>query len=172
MIGNGLYTETFVRRKATVGSMFAKGGMLTLGIILTLGGLTVFGSGILAFVGVAVLIAFYFVKSMFDIDWEYIFCDGQIDFDRISGGEKRKTMLKIDIDNIDVMAPANSHELDSYNNQQGIVVKDFTSRSGEGKVYCIFLSKDGQKLKIMFEPSETMVDYCRQKGMRKVFKEG
>ena len=169
MIGNGLYTETYVKRKVTPAAMLAKGAMLVVGIVLMLGGMLFLGSGLLAFLGVAVLIAFYFVNPMFNIDWEYIFCDGQIDFDRISGGERRKNMLKIDIDNIDVMAPERSHELDSYNHQQGITVKDFTSKSGEGKVYCIFISKDGQRMKIMFEPSETMVDYCKQKGMRKVF---
>ncbi len=169
MIGNGLYTETYVKRKMTAGGMLAKGAMITLGAICLLGGLLILGSGLLAFIGIAILIAFYFVNPLFNIDWEYIFCDGQIDFDRISGGEKRKTMLKIDIDNIDVMAPANSHELDSYNNQQNLTVKDFTSKTGEGKVYCIFVNKDGQRMKIMFEPSETMVDYCKQKGMRKVF---
>ena len=169
MIGNGLYTETYVKRKMTGGAMLLKGAMIVLGVVLLLGGLLIFGSGLLSFLGVAILIAFYFVNPMFNIDWEYIFCDGQIDFDRISGGERRKTMLKIDIDNIDVMAPQGSHELDSYNNQQNLTVKDFTSKSGEGKVYCIFANKDGQRMKIMFEPSETMVDYCKQKGMRKVF---
>ncbi len=169
MIGNGLYTETYVKRKMTAGGTLAKGGMIALGVICLLGGLLILGSGLLAFIGIAILVAFYFVNPLFNIDWEYIFCDGQIDFDRISGGEKRKTMLKIDIDNIDVMAPANSHELDSYNNQQNLTVKDFTSKTGEGKIYCIFINKDGQRMKIMFEPSETMVDYCKQKGMRKVF---
>ena len=169
MIGNGLYTETYVKRKMTAGGMLAKGAMLFLGAVCLLGGMFILASGLLSFIGIAILVAFYFVNPLFNIDWEYIFCDGQIDFDRISGGEKRKTMLKIDIDNIDVMAPANSHELDSYNNQQNLTVKDFTSKTGEAKVYCIFVNKDGQRMKIMFEPSETMVDYCKQKGMRKVF---
>ncbi len=169
MIGNGLYTETYVKRKMTAGGMLAKGAMIVLGAVFLLGGLLVFGSGLMSFLGIAIFIAFYFVNPLFNIDWEYIFCDGQIDFDRISGGEKRKTMLKIDIDNIDIMAPERSHELDSYNNQQNLTVKDFTSKTGQGKVYCIFVSKDGQRMKIMFEPSDTMVDYCKQKGMRKVF---
>lgn len=167
---NGLYTETLVKRKLTFGMKIGRAALILLG-----GGLFLFGilggGGLIAFLGVAVLVALYFLLPSFNVDWEYIFCDGQIDFDRISGGEKRKTMLKIDMDDIDIMAPAKSHELDSYNNQQGITVKDFTSKLPDTRVYCIYMNKNGQKLKIMFEPSDTMIDYARQKAPRKVIRE-
>lgn len=167
---NGLYTETYVKRKMTAGIKLGRALLVVLGFGLLLLGMFS-GAGIVSFLGVAVLIALYFLLPMFKVDWEYIFCDGQIDFDRISGGEKRKTMLRIDMDNVEIMAPERSHELDSYNHQQNLTVKDFSSKEPDAKRFVMFTAKDGQKLKIIFEPSETMVDYARQKAPRKVFKD-
>ena len=167
---NGLYTETCVKRKLTFGLQAARAALIAVTVGLVLFGL-LGGSGIILFLGVAAGIALYFFLPQFNVEWEYIFCDGQIDFDRISGGEKRKTMLKIDMDNVDIIAPVHSHELDSYNSQQNVTVKDFSSKVDGVPRYCIFSSKDGQKLKIIFEPSETMLDYARQKSPRKVFRD-
>lgn len=164
---NGLYTETCVKRKMTAGLTLAKFGIIAVGVVALLFGLFT-ATGIITFIGVAALVALYFLLPMFNVEWEYIFCDGQIDFDRISGGEKRKTMLKIDMDNIDIMAPEKSHELDGYNNQQNLTVKDFSSKVADARRYCIFLNKEGQKIKIIFEPSDTMIEYARQKSPRKV----
>ena len=166
---NGLYTETYIHRKATAGPAIGRVAMIAAGILLLVGGL-IATNGIVMFIGVAVLVAYYFVSPMFKIDYEYIFCDGQIDFDRISGGEKRKTMLKIDMDNVEVMAPVRSHELDSYNSQN-FTVKDFSSKNADARLYCLFTSKDNQRLKVIFEPSDTMLDYAKQKAPRKVFKD-
>ncbi len=151
----------------TAGLTLAKFGIIAVGVVALLFGLFT-ATGIITFIGVAALVALYFLLPMFNVEWEYIFCDGQIDFDRISGGEKRKTMLKIDMDNIDIMAPEKSHELDGYNNQQNLTVKDFSSKVADARRYCIFLNKEGQKIKIIFEPSDTMIEYARQKSPRKV----
>ena len=165
---NGLYTEHFVKRNPSVLKKAGKAALIALVVLILLAGI-VLPSGILAFIGIAGIAAVYFFLPMMNADYEYIFVDGQIDFDRISGGEKRKTMLRLDLDNIDIMAPLNSHQLDSYRNQQGVTVKDFTSNTEDAKVYCIFLSKDGSRMMVKFEPSEKMIDFSRQKAPRKVF---
>ena len=167
-MANGLYTETCVKRKMTAGLSLAKGGLVALTALIIIAGI-VLGQGLITFLGIAGCIALYFFLPSFNVDWEYIFCDGQIDFDRISGGEKRKTMLKIDMDEVDIFAFEKSHELDSYNHQQGYTVKNFTSNNPDAKRFVIFTSKNGQKYKIIFEPSETMVEYAKQKAPRKVF---
>ena len=40
-----------------------------------------------------------FIFSRLNIEYEYIYADGQIDFDRISGNAKRKTLMRVDIEN-------------------------------------------------------------------------
>ena len=60
---------------------------------------------------------FFFFPKL-HIDYEYIYVDGQIDFDRITGKSKRKTMLRIDFEQVEIMAPSDSSALDSYKNMQ------------------------------------------------------
>ena len=165
---NGLYAEHYVKRVPTILQRVGKIAMITVSILVLLVGIMSMSS-LLSFLGVAALIASYFLSPMFNVDYEYIFVDGQIDFDRISGGERRKNMLRIDLDNIEIMAPENSHRLDSYKNQQGYETKDFTSNTPSEERYCICIAHNGNKLKILWEPSEKMLDYSRQKSPRKVF---
>ncbi len=167
-MANGLYTESYVKRGATAGGRALQVLFIAAGILLVLYGMFSFQT-LFSFVGAIVLVAYYFLSPSFNIDWEYIFCDGQIDFDRISGGEKRKTILKIDMDDIDIMAPIKSHELDSYNHRSPITVKDFSSHKPGAECYVIFMNKSGQNMKIIFEPSEKMVEFAKQKSPRKVF---
>ncbi len=165
---NGLYAECYIKHNPTAAQKAGKIAIIAAGVLLLLAGI-VLVNGVLAFLGIAAIVGFYFLYPMFDIAYEYVFVDGQIDFDKISGGEKRKNMLRIDLDNIEVMAPQNSHRLDSYRNQQGFEKKDFTSNTPDGNVYCIYMSHNSGKLAIFFEPDQKMIDYSRQKAPRKVF---
>ena len=76
-------------------------------------------------------------------------------------------MLRIDFEQVEIMAPYNSHALDSYNNIQ-LEQKDFSSLSKDSKPYAIIVSKDNKKMKILFEPSEKMLAMIKQKSARKV----
>ena len=165
---NGLYAERYVKHNPTPIQKVGKIALIAVAILLLLAGI-VLVNGVLAFIGIVAVIGFYFLYPMFDIAYEYVFVDGQIDFDKISGGEKRKNMLRIDLDNIEIMAPQNSHRLDSYRNQQGFEKRDFTSNTQDSGVYCIYMSHNSGKLAIYFEPDTKMIDFSRQKAPRKVF---
>jgi len=60
---------------------------------------------ILILLAVLAVVALVWYWPRFKVEWEYVFCDGQLDFDRIQGGEKRKTILRIELENADVIAP-------------------------------------------------------------------
>ncbi|MCR5684998.1 MAG: DUF6106 family protein [Lachnospiraceae bacterium] len=165
---NGLYAECYIKHNPTAMQKAGKIGVIAAAVLLLLAGI-VLVNGVLAFLGIVAVIGFYFLYPMFDIAYEYVFVDGQIDFDKISGGEKRKNMLRIDLDNVEIMAPSQSHHLDSYRNQQGFEKKDFTSNTPDKTVYCIYMSHNSGKLAIYFEPDQKIIDYSRQKAPRKVF---
>jgi len=167
-MANGLYTEATVKRKVTGGMQLGKYGLIALAIILFVFGL-LSGQTILSILGVIGFGALYFVLPRFNVEYEYVYCDGQIDFDSILGGEKRKHLYRIDLDNVEIMAPDNSHRMDSYKNIHGVVKKDLTSREEGRNVYAIYLSNGADKAYITFEPSATMLDYARQKAPRKMF---
>ena len=109
-----------------------------------------------------------FIFSRLKTEYEYIYADGQIDFDRISGNAKRKTIMRIDIENAEVIAPTNSDSIKAYNNNNRIKVKDFSSYNPEVSTYSMIVSKNGELYKIIFEPSERMVKSMKYKQPRKV----
>lgn len=172
---NGLYTETCIKRKTTMGTTVLKVLYIFAAVVFMGMGVLLLGTGLLgyiiSFIGLALVFSMFIMLPRFNAEFEYIFCDGQIDFDRINGGEKRKNVLKIDMDNIEILAPETSHQLDSYRNVQGLKIKDFSSKDPEARKYCIFMAQGTEKTMIIFEPSEKMVDFAKQKAPRKVFKD-
>ena len=109
-----------------------------------------------------------FIFSRLKTEYEYIYADGQIDFDRISGNAKRKTIMRVDIENAEVIAPTNSDFIKAYNNNNRIKVKDFSSYDSSISTYSMIVSKNGELYKIIFEPSERMVKSMKYKQPRKV----
>ena len=166
----GSYTEASVKRKVDFSTYLAKAGMILIIVFLFLLGIII-QQTIIAFASIGLgCLAAYYIFPKFSAEYEYIFCDGQIDFDRINGGESRKQVLRIDLDNVEIMAPEKSHEMDKFNNSN-IKIRDFSSRMPDAKRYCIITSDDSNRVKIIFEPSEKMVELAKQKSPRKVYTE-
>ena len=163
---DGLYAEARAKKKVTMKDNLIKvlliGGMI---VCFALGFLTfkmmfiIFG---LIFLGVG----YYFLPKL-ATEYEYVFCDGQLDFDKISGGAKRKTMLRVDFEKLVVIAPKNSHALDGYRHN-GVAVKDFSSLDENAKVYGMVVTGGEQNTMIYFEPNEKMLAAMKQKAPRKI----
>ncbi|MBR4343130.1 MAG: hypothetical protein IKP88_10600 [Lachnospiraceae bacterium] len=165
----GSYTEASVKRKNNASIYFAKAGLIFL--VAALFVLGFLGPQFLMLIGLGLgCLAFFYLFPRLEAEYEYIFCDGQIDFDRINGGESRKTVLRIDLDNVEVMAPENSDEIKKHGNAE-LKVRDFSSHDPEAKKYCIISSDETNRVKILFEPSEKMIELAKQKAPRKVFTE-
>jgi hypothetical protein len=161
---NQIYAEAGVKRKDTASSMGLR-LLMILGIVA--GFYITFLGSYFGVIGIAVILVLIYLFPRLNVEYEYVFVDGQLDFDRITGKSKRKTMLRIDFEQVDIVAPADSHALDAYANIQS-EKKDFTSRDKNSKPYVIIVSKQDKKLKIYFEPNEKMITMMRQKSPRKV----
>jgi hypothetical protein len=122
---------------------------------------------VLGIVGVALIVALFYVYPKLNKEYEYIFVDGQLDFDRITGKAKRKTLLRIDFEQVEIMAPMNSHALDTYTYMK-LESKDFASGDKDSKPYVIIANVENKKLKILFEPNEKMISVIKQKSPRKL----
>lgn len=109
-----------------------------------------------------------FIFSRLKAEFEYIYADGQIDFDRIRGNAKRKTLLRVDIEQVEIIAPTRSNEIQNFSRNGGMKVRDFTSFDPEAKTFSMILRKDGETMKIMFEPSERLIKSMKRKQPRKV----
>ncbi len=155
------YAETSVKQRTTAKVVTLK-VILIFSILLLL--VVGFFSGfrllsLLSVVAVFVLIWYW---PRFNVEWEYVFCDGQLDFDMIQGGEKRKTVLRIELEDADVIAPMESHRMDGYRH---LPVRDFSSLEPDAKPYGIAIRSEGreEKVVLLFEPSGKMLDMIKSK---------
>ncbi len=164
---NDLYTEASVKKRVTATDTLIK-VVIIAGVAVLLGCGFILGNKLLGFIGVlGVVFAYYFLPQL-NVMYEYVFCDGQLDFDKIMAGEKRKHMYRLDFDQVLIMAPANSHALDSYKSNPAAKKLDFTSLEKDRKAYCIVESSGDLQTLVYFEPNEKMVSYIKQKAPRKV----
>lgn len=161
---NLLYAEAGVKRKDTMLTIGLK-ALMIIGVLLGL--FFMFIGQLFSIIGLVIIVGVFFLYPKLDVEYEYVFVDGQIDFDRITGKAKRKTMLRIDFEQVEIMAPSTSHSLDSFNNMQ-LEEKNFTSMDKDSKHYTIIANVDNKKMKILFEPSEKMLDMIKQKSPRKL----
>ncbi len=167
---DGQYCETYVKRGVLPKHKVIKAVIWLLAFAAFAAG--IFGLGAIGFIAcVVILLVSIIISPSFNVDFEYVYVDGQIDFDRITSGEKRKTMLRTDLDNIEIMAPMSSHRMDQFKNRQDINKNDFSSMQPDAPVYGIAFSEGDKKNLVLFEPSEEMIALALRKAPRKVFKD-
>lgn len=163
---NESYAEYSIKRRQTAKDYFIKLLMIFLTLfMLVFGGSLIGAYSITVAVALGVVCFFWFPRM--NLEYEYVYCDGQLDFDRISGNAKRKTVLRIDFEKVEIVAPVNSHALDPFNNNPQLKVKDFSSLAPDKNVYALIL-RDEVITKILFEPNEKMLDCMKQKTPRKI----
>lgn len=161
---NQLYAEAGVKRKDTTATMALR-ALMVFGILLAF--FFILMGQLWSYIGVVIIIVIFFLYPKLSVEYEYVFVDGQIDFDRITGKAKRKTILRIDLEQVEIIAPSNSPALNSYNHIQ-TEKKDFSSLSKDSNPYVIIASSGNKKLKIIFEPSEKMLGMIKKKSPRKL----
>lgn len=161
---NQLYAETSVKKKDTAATL----GLRVLMIVaMIIGFFSLFMGQILGIAGIVLIVVMFYLYPKLSVEYEYVFVDGQLDFDRITGKSKRKALLRIDFDQVEIMAPVNSHALDAYTYVQ-CEQKNFASGDKESRPYVIIANVESKKMKILFEPDEKMISMIKQKSPRKV----
>ena len=153
-----VFSEVLVKRK-----MVSTNYLIVLATVL---GAAVLTLALLLFLPTFVVVA---IASIQKVEYEYIFTSGDLDIDQISGNFKRKRKLELTGDSIEIIAPEDSHELDSYRNGQ-YKVYDFSSRDKSKKRYVIIANISNGRVKVFFEPTEKMIDNMWKYSPRRVKK--
>ncbi len=164
---NDLYTEASVKKRVTVTDTLIKIVVIFLVAVLIVFGFML-NKMLITLLGMLGAFMAYSLLPRLNVVYEYIFCDGQLDFDKIMAGEKRKHLYRLDFEQVLIMAPANSHALDGYKSNPATKKIDFTSLEKDRKVYCIVESSGDLQTLVYFEPNEKMISYIKQKAPRKV----
>lgn len=158
------YVEWLVKRKTPVYAIPARIGM---GILC---GLSLF-LALQTFWGILVLLAVsagtYFVFQRLSVEYEYLFAEGGLSVDCIYGKAKRKKLYDCDKEEIQFVAPADAYQLKDYESSD-MKVMDCSSGSREKDVYALIAQKGAERVKILFEPNEKMLNSMRRTFPRKI----
>lgn len=119
---------------------------------------------------VLLFIAFYLVHKYNFIEYEYTYIEGELDFDRIYAKSRRKSVAKIDMDDLIMIAPEGSREVSNYERDSSVSCKDCSTRLPENRKYEAVYKNTKGTYRILFEPDENMLDLISVKNPRKVVK--
>ena len=101
-------------------------------------------------------------RRNFSIEYEYIFTNGQLDIDIIKGKAKRKSLLSLNVRDIEYMAPYNG-----ANMSEREVIDAVYDENRRGKYYADF-SKSGVAYRLLFQPPEKILDNMKKYNPRNV----
>ncbi len=106
----------------------------------------------------------YILITHFNVEYEYILTNGDIDIDKITAKRKRKRVLSFSTKEFEIVAPYKQGE--NYTN-----VLDLGTRNYENAYYAVF-SKDGQKKTLVFNPPQKMIEAMKTYSPRTVHLKG
>ena len=162
-----LYTEVMVEKKFTGKDMAVKVGLIFLTVLAAVAGLTIIPIALV--VALALGIADYLIIPKLNVEYEYVYVNGELDIDKIYSKSKRKKGASFDLGKMEIMAPVNSHQLDSHRNNPNIKTIDYSSGMDNAKVYAVIVPGDKEMHRLLFEPDEVMIKDIRNRMPRKVF---
>lgn len=162
-----LYQEILISRETPLLNKIVKPLAIVVTAIFIVGGMFLLNI-LFLIIGVALAVCCYFFLPKLEVEYEYLYVNGELDIDAIYSKQKRKRIASYDMADLEILAPEKSHALDSYLNQNNVKVRDFTSRSPEAKSYTLIFSKENKREIIKAELDDVILNDIRRIAPRKV----
>lgn len=160
--------EVLVQCKPKIGLIIAKFVfyiICALGIVFAM-----IGGGLLGLI-IAVVFggAGYYLGSLSQVEYEYVYCDKNLDIDVIYSQSKRKSLMSLDIGKMEALVRVEGSKMREFASRK-CVVKDFSTGNKESKkdVYALFY--DGN-LQVLLEPNERLLNALSYVAPRKIYKD-
>lgn len=159
---NDFYTEQLVKRKATGKTVLAKAGLC----IVTLASVVlVMRVPFTIIVPIALIALDVFLFRSMDVEYEYLYVNGELDIDKIMAKSRRKRIFSTGIEELELLAPTGSSELRLIKADK---THDYSTHVEGHKTYEMIVVQKGQKVKVIFEPNETILKGFKTLDSRKV----
>jgi hypothetical protein len=104
-----------------------------------------------------------------DLEYEYLFVNGEFDIDMVMAKSKRKKVMSVNLSEADLIAPLNSHKMDYYNGNSRMKTLDYSSGNPEHKRFAIIMKAGGENSRIIIEPDDEMAKAIKNSAPSKVF---
>ena len=163
---NESYKELLVKKERTWKDKILYNVCFTLAVfagIMTL--LTM--SAIFLAAAVVLGILTYFVNQWTNIEYEYLYLDREITVDKIMAQTKRKRLVTLQVDKIEILAPEKSYQLDSYKHRDVKVTDYSVGRDLEDQKLYVMYYEGSQKY--LLNLTEDFAKTVKGMAPRKVF---
>lgn len=163
---NDVFKEQLVARKSNAKDLVKKVGVVLGAIVLLLVG-AMFVPSIAIFLALGLGWVAFVIIRRFNLEFEYIFTNGELDIDKIFNKLKRKHALTVDVRSFVVMIQMNNPSLKS---EIGNITKVLDYSAGEvtDSTYAAVYEDDGQRIQLIFDPNEAIVKAIKMYIPRKI----
>lgn len=160
-----VFLEQIVKKQSTVKEKIGKALILFGCVFLSLAiffvsfatgalGNDYFGTLLFLLVVAPLFLAWYIITGL-NLEFEYIYTNGEIDFDKISAKRKRKRITTIRISSFEVFE---LYDHEKYKNEKFDKVIHASACYQYDDTYCVtFRGKDGQHILMTFSPNEKLL---------------
>ena len=162
-----LYQEILISRETPFINKVIKVAAYVVTAIFILGGFMMVNP-LFLIPGIVMAVCCYFFLPRLDVEYEYLYVNGELDIDAIYSKQKRKRIAGYDMAELEILAPSTSHALDSYVNQKDVKVRDFTSRNPQAQSYTLVFNKESKRDVVMVELNDVILNDIRRIAPRKV----
>lgn len=157
-MNDALY-ELIVARKPKPYDLVIRILVILLIIAVAIGGMPFIGMTSFLLAVLIAILAYYFIFPKLSVEYEYTLLNHDMQIDVIYNKAKRKSLMNIDIQGAEIIAPKQSPRLNSYHPSK---IYDYSSGSSPAKVFAIHMPLDQKNVCIYIEPDSKMIDHMKQ----------
>ena len=128
---NDFYTEQLIKKQTSMKDLVTKAVLAAFAIVSVL---TVFIFPVGLLIPIVVIALVWFLMTRLDVEYEYLYINGDLDIDKIMHKSKRKRLFSANVKEVEILAPADSPQLNQY---QRARVLDLSSCSKDGRKYAL-----------------------------------
>lgn len=164
---NEIYAEWLVKKKRPMYWLF----LIPLGVVVSFL-ILIFCLYYVPYIGFIIGLlpfgALYLFIPYSKIEYEYIFVTGELTIDKIISQNKRKTIINLDMSNVEMIADLSGHYLDGQMGNNNIKKFDFSSGEKDRKLFGVLCSVGGETRIYIIEPSAKLIEAIKKTNPRKV----
>ena len=98
----------------------------------------------------------FFLMSFLNVEYEYVFTNGELDIDAIYNRSRRKRMMSVKVKDFEIMAHIDDkNHAGEFNGAQE--VRDYSSGVPGPDTYAFLAIHNSKKIKVIIEPNEKML---------------
>lgn len=157
------YLEFIIKQKYTFGKIICIIFLYTLATILSLGVflIAITSPAVMQLSGFIIALLFFGVWTLhkkFNVEYEYILTNDELDVDRISAKRSRKRLLTVSVRNFDEFGTADDNSILKRKKDFKVVLDASIGKGSINRYYATFNNKHGDRMLLIFNPTSKMID--------------